>query len=381
MTEIIFNQDDLSVKYRGESIQLLNKEFALLFFLYNNLGKTYSREKLLDQLWPLTDSFDRTVDDHIYRLRKKLKKIDVISIQTIRSNGYRLLVSNRMTNENVLLEDSEYRLAINLLFKKYITYGQGKGLVSLVEQQGNIDIFFDQDKKLYLKFVNGDFHQIVKDLNIPLLEKAFYMLHIYSVIQFNTTNSLTFIKEVLAENMLPSHFQQEVAVFNIIGFYLKAAKYEEAKRQIAEAQFLIQKQNNRVLEFYLLNFELRLLLYTCEFETLGKKIELINKQLSTLPYLREKAIFFILNGLYLFITNIDKEKGNHLVEKGLNILEDSGFLPSYLNGLHEIIYVSNHFKLDMKFTKPYLKKWKDLDSHYRFNDLQKDIEKLFCISV
>jgi DNA-binding response OmpR family regulator len=57
----------------GQPVQLTAREFDLLRLLAANPGRVFSREYLLDRLWG-TDygGFDRTVDTHILRLRKKL---------------------------------------------------------------------------------------------------------------------------------------------------------------------------------------------------------------------------------------------------------------------------------------------------------------------
>jgi DNA-binding response OmpR family regulator len=57
----------------GEAVQLTAKEFDLLRLLAANPGRVFSREYLLDRVWGSDyGGFDRTVDTHILRLRKKL---------------------------------------------------------------------------------------------------------------------------------------------------------------------------------------------------------------------------------------------------------------------------------------------------------------------
>lgn len=54
-------------------IQLTAKEFDLLHLLVTNPGRVFSRDYLLDRLWSSDyGGFDRTVDTHILRLRRKL---------------------------------------------------------------------------------------------------------------------------------------------------------------------------------------------------------------------------------------------------------------------------------------------------------------------
>ncbi len=57
----------------GTPVQLTAKEFDLLHLLAAHPGRVFSRDFLLDRVWGSDYSgFDRTVDTHILRLRKKL---------------------------------------------------------------------------------------------------------------------------------------------------------------------------------------------------------------------------------------------------------------------------------------------------------------------
>ena len=57
----------------GRSINLTAREFDLLYLLASNPERAFSREYLLDRLWDDDFAgFDRTVDTHILRLRRKL---------------------------------------------------------------------------------------------------------------------------------------------------------------------------------------------------------------------------------------------------------------------------------------------------------------------
>ncbi|WP_268760215.1 helix-turn-helix domain-containing protein [Bacillus sp. FJAT-28004] len=42
---------------------LLPKEHALLYYLYGNAGQTLSRVQLLDSVWTMESSVDRTSDE------------------------------------------------------------------------------------------------------------------------------------------------------------------------------------------------------------------------------------------------------------------------------------------------------------------------------
>lgn len=77
-----------SVSNHGEIIQLTSKEYDLLIYFVENIGKAFSREQILFHIWG-DDYFgsDRVVDDLLRRLRQKLPNLNV---ETIYGYGYRL---------------------------------------------------------------------------------------------------------------------------------------------------------------------------------------------------------------------------------------------------------------------------------------------------
>lgn len=76
------------VTFRGESVDLVKKEFELLVLLAEAPEKVFSREEILNKVWGY-DVFPttRTVDTHVMLLRQKLS--DEL-IETVRSVGYKL---------------------------------------------------------------------------------------------------------------------------------------------------------------------------------------------------------------------------------------------------------------------------------------------------
>ncbi|MDP8993998.1 MAG: phosphate regulon transcriptional regulator PhoB [Pseudomonadota bacterium] len=86
--------DSASHKVRrgGRPVNLGPTEFRLLRHLIEHPGRVFSREKLLDAVWPHDSDIElRTIDVHIRRLRKALNeggKPDLI--RTVRSAGYAL---------------------------------------------------------------------------------------------------------------------------------------------------------------------------------------------------------------------------------------------------------------------------------------------------
>lgn len=77
------------VKENGKVIELTLKEFELLVFLVLNKNMVLTRERLVDKVWGYEYIGEtRTIDNHIQKLRKKLKLRD--NIKTVFGLGYRL---------------------------------------------------------------------------------------------------------------------------------------------------------------------------------------------------------------------------------------------------------------------------------------------------
>jgi DNA-binding response OmpR family regulator len=79
------------VRWRGESVHLTAKEFALLHALVEARGRVLSRQSLLENIWGYSyTEGTRTVDVHVRRLREKLPGLAERLI-TVKSLGYRMV--------------------------------------------------------------------------------------------------------------------------------------------------------------------------------------------------------------------------------------------------------------------------------------------------
>ena len=76
----------------GQDVHLGPTEYRLLDFLMQRPGRVFSRERLLDAVWGANTYVElRTVDVHVGRLRKALRKPNSPDlIRTVRSAGYAL---------------------------------------------------------------------------------------------------------------------------------------------------------------------------------------------------------------------------------------------------------------------------------------------------
>ncbi len=86
------NRQTHEVDLNGEIIILRLKEFELLFTLASYVGKTFSREQLIEEIWGYDyEGDERTVDVHIKRIRERFpQEMSGFIIRAIRGLGYRL---------------------------------------------------------------------------------------------------------------------------------------------------------------------------------------------------------------------------------------------------------------------------------------------------
>ena len=86
--ELSIDIDGFHVYQSGNEVILTSKEFSLLRLMVENQGRVFTRQMLLERLWPDDlEVEDRIVDSHIKNIRKKL---NADYIKTIRGVGYRI---------------------------------------------------------------------------------------------------------------------------------------------------------------------------------------------------------------------------------------------------------------------------------------------------
>lgn len=93
--DLIINQSNYSVIYRGHPIDMPPKELELLYFLASSPNQVFTREQLLDHIWGYEYIGDtRTVDVHVKRLREKIKDHKSWSLATVWGIGYKFEVKS-----------------------------------------------------------------------------------------------------------------------------------------------------------------------------------------------------------------------------------------------------------------------------------------------
>jgi len=87
------------ITYRGEPIRLTAREFALCALFFSSPGALLTRTHIAAVIWgSATDQVGRTLEQHIYQLRRKLY-LDGrggLEIETVYSSGYRLQGVNKI---------------------------------------------------------------------------------------------------------------------------------------------------------------------------------------------------------------------------------------------------------------------------------------------
>jgi len=78
------------VRRAGKRIELTAREFRILLYFANNLGRVVTRSMLLENVWDYSfDPQTNIIDQHVSRLRQKIDKdFDTPLIHTVRGSGY-----------------------------------------------------------------------------------------------------------------------------------------------------------------------------------------------------------------------------------------------------------------------------------------------------
>jgi DNA-binding response OmpR family regulator len=75
-----------------KEVSLTKLEYRILYILFSNPTRLFTREELLDAVWDSAGNFvnDNTLTVTIKRLREKIGDKEGKMIQTVRGMGYRL---------------------------------------------------------------------------------------------------------------------------------------------------------------------------------------------------------------------------------------------------------------------------------------------------
>jgi len=89
---VTLNTSTFELSSGRRSVQLTSKEFDLLQLFMNNPGRVFSKEALINRVWPLdSDIMHNAVEAHISAIRRKMKTVGAKpKIVTKRGIGYSL---------------------------------------------------------------------------------------------------------------------------------------------------------------------------------------------------------------------------------------------------------------------------------------------------
>ncbi|MGF9699555.1 MULTISPECIES: winged helix-turn-helix domain-containing protein [Paenibacillus] len=348
-----FDEGTFTVTRRTDSIRLLAKEFALLHFLYENKEKAFTRSQLLDRVWPLEYPVERTVDDHVYRLRKKLKRWEEISLDTVRGYGYRLTIQANRTAlpSNPSAQDLEMREVIHGLFRKYHLFGQGRSMLTLIHQQDALGIQIDSFYQLYTRFIQGDLEWLITTKEIPFEERVYWLLiFVHALVE--PEESLQLYERALGSSALSADQLRELRILNIVEVYAEVGQYRRAKAQLADTYHVIETDN-------LVNFKLPVALSELYVELWGGSGERVEEQMITLrsglkdaPYLREIGRFQVMEGLWLLRQGRTRE-AEPRIDDGLDVLKMSLNAPLYINSAHQVLLFMAHHRIQGRLLHKY----------------------------
>ncbi|WP_167577788.1 winged helix-turn-helix domain-containing protein [Ammoniphilus sp. YIM 78166] len=374
MTGIQWNPSQLCIAYAGESLELLPKEYALLEFLYLHPGQVFSRDALLDAVWPLESPSDRTVDDHIYRLRKKLTPFrSLLVIDTVRGKGYVLhLKSNSVINP--LSANPRFREEISHLFYTYLRYGQGEAIKMLATHRDLLGLELDHHLHDYLLFMNGEFKELVHNPAIPFWNKAFYLLHLYQFL--DPHRALEFAQRALRSQQMPEAWQKELGTYNLVSWYWDVGLPIDAKQQLERSEQWILGDKVEALYPVLHNLKLLGLLFYDHptYEQGLAAIAEVETLLQKYPYLREKGTFLMIKGMWL-VQQAQPLEGVAAIDQGIELLQHSRFVPHLLTSLSRVVRQFERVGVHPLYAAKYKKLWEEQQTKYDLLHLREPILK------
>ncbi|KVA55282.1 hypothetical protein WI61_30075 [Burkholderia cepacia] len=98
----LLQRDTCRATIDGVDIPLTAREFAIAWLFFSNPGKFFSRAQIAASIWGATEQIAaRTLEQHIYKLRKKLdlsRTID-LNLKTVYAFGYKLDVAKSVQSK------------------------------------------------------------------------------------------------------------------------------------------------------------------------------------------------------------------------------------------------------------------------------------------
>lgn len=88
--DAVLDYDSFTVSRPGQTVELPQKEFLLLYKLLSYPGKIFTRIQLMDEIWGMDcETGWETVTVHVGRLRKRFEGWNEFSVESVRGLGYK----------------------------------------------------------------------------------------------------------------------------------------------------------------------------------------------------------------------------------------------------------------------------------------------------
>jgi len=373
---IHFEPDTYQAVYAGESIQLLPKELALFRYLYEHAGRSFSREELLDAVWPLEDPSDRTVDDHIYRIRKKLAKwMHLLHVETIRGQGYKLIRHVPKQQESPLLQDDQFATDVHRMFSKYHRLGMGAAMQLLSTHRGVLSLPDDPYYDAYLHFVRGDFEWLLTTDSINSWQKIAYAVFIHAIIQSEHKTSLYYFERLIAKGHKLSREWLIDLRLNAIFLYVEAGMLKKAREEIDAIREDIADLESPSFSALFLLKEMYLQLQKGHLDAAAVKLQECETMLAHHSIQRERGAFLVAKAIFLYRQG-EISSARQALDDGMETIRQTQFIPHFLTSLKLVLFYLGTHECDETYRLKYQRQWVQLTKQYRLDELLERTEQL-----
>ncbi|REK71901.1 winged helix-turn-helix domain-containing protein [Paenibacillus paeoniae] len=378
---IHFDPDRYEAVYAGEHIQLLPKEFALLRYLYEHADRSFSRDALLEAVWPLEEPSDRTVDDHIYRVRKKIAAWShLLQIETIRGQGYKLVRHASTGQSSPLLQDDQFAADVNRMFAKYHSLGMGAAMQLLSANREVLGLPGDPYYDSYIQFVRGDFTSLLATESINSWQKAAYAVFIYAILQPEPAISIPYFEGLIAkEHGLSIAWRNDLRL-NAVILYLEAGMLSKAREELdAIRDDIAELHSPSFTAGYLLK-EMLLHLQEDQIQEAAAKLQACEELLALHPIQRERGACLVAKAM-LHYRRGEIRAAREALDDGIDTTRRTQFIPHLLANLRVALSYLDKYTCDETSRQNYQRQWNQLDEQYRFHELLVKTERLlrYCL--
>ncbi|RCX16453.1 transcriptional regulator [Fontibacillus phaseoli] len=374
MAQLIFDPAGYTVTEGTESVELLAKEFALLQFLYEHRGQAFSREQLLDRVWVLEYPVERTVDDHIYRLRKKLHHWSHIRINTIRGYGYSLIMADPKGVDNPSMRDEEIKSAVLGLFEKYHLLGQGKSIMALAAQHEVLGFEIDAFYRRYIRFIQADIKWFVETGEVHPRERLYWLLLLYWATAPDSARVLGYCEAALKQGLMTPEQHREMEILNILEVYADAGQPEKAIERFVHTRRVVEHDGLIGFVMPVALMEMYVHLVAGNWNEADQTSARLERLLEKEPYIREIGRFRVFKGLRLLSEGQERE-AEKCLDEGLEVLGMSLHIPLYIAAINQINLFLWRYYPESPLVRKYASLFESVEKEHQLLTQRQDLEQ------